>query len=126
MSDLKICIARDQKSHIMTLRTPKTPLQVISSMLLAVLGLVWSRTDLFGHNDVILDPHMHAPPPGITGSAPTGLGRPQNSDSACLLASGIPRHHYPVVGVVWGWLVSPLGACMGDNDVIVICSRGTV
>ena len=95
-------------------------------MLFAFLGLVWSRTDLFGHNDVILDPHMHATPPGITGSAPTGLGRPQNSDSACLLASGIPRHHYPVVGVVWGWLVSPLGACMGDNDVIVICSRGTV
>ena len=95
-------------------------------MLFAFLGLVWSRTDLFGHNDVILDPHMHAPPPGITGSAPTGLGRPQNSDSACLLASGITRHHYLVVRVVWGWLMSPLGSCVGDNDVIVNSRQGAV
>ena len=66
---------------------------------------------------------MHALTPGITGSSPIGLGRPQNSASACLLASGITRHHYLVVRVVWGWLVSPLGACVGDNDVIYICSR---
>ena len=90
-------------------------------MLFAFMGLVWSRTDLFGHNDVILGSHMHALTPGITVSTPTGLGRPQNSDSACLLASGITRHHYLVVRVVWGWLVSPLGGMIGDNDVIVIC-----
>ena len=95
-------------------------------MLFAFVGLVWSRTDLFGHNDVILVSHMHALPPGITRFSPTGLGRSQNSDSACLLASGITRHHYLVVRVVWGWLVSPLGACMSDNDVIVICSWDAV
>ena len=103
-----------------------TPFQAILPIFFAFLGLVWSRTDLFGHDDVIFESHMHGLHPGITMSAPTGLGRPQNSDSACLLASGITRHHYLVVRVVCGWLVSPLGACMGDNDVIVICSRDAV
>ena len=86
-------------------------------MLFAFLGLVWSRTDLLGHNDVIFGPHTHAPPTQITGSAYTGIGRSQNSDSACLLASGIIRHHYLVVWVVLRWLGSPLLSKILKNKV---------
>ena len=54
-------------------------------MLLAVLGLVWSRTDLFGHNYVILGPHMHAPPLGIKEEfrKSTFLNRPMRGVLVC-------------------------------------------
>ena len=35
-------------------------------------------------------------------------------------------YHYLVVRVVWGWLMSPLGSCVGDNDVIVNSRQGAV
>ena len=103
--------------QIKTLRTPKTPSQATTSILSARMGLVWSKTDLLGHNDVIFDP-IRMPPP--RSDHRVCLYQDQtviNSDAACRLTSGIIRHHYLVVWVVLGWLGSPLWSKTLKNKV---------